>query len=71
MYRPKISTNICKLINSVHTECNADLSDRGTPHALLAISLTGVVPMQFAPCYCASKHGVIGFTRSMQVLYKT
>ncbi|KAK3724036.1 hypothetical protein QZH41_020317, partial [Actinostola sp. cb2023] len=28
-------------------------------------SLGGLVPMSFTPVYCASKHGVIGFTRSI------
>ena len=30
-------------------------------------SLGGLVPMPFAPAYCASKHGVVGFTRSVKV----
>ena len=30
-------------------------------------SMGGLVPMSFAPAYCASKHGVVGFTRSMKV----
>ena len=25
----------------------------------------GLVPSPMTPCYCASKHGVVGFTRSM------
>eukprot|EP00731_Ephydatia_muelleri_P021078 Em0013g805a len=29
-------------------------------------SMGGLVPMSFSPAYCASKHGVVGFTRSMK-----
>ena len=28
--------------------------------------MLGVVPMAFGPVYCASKHGVVGFSRSLQ-----
>ena len=31
-------------------------------------SMGGLVPMSFSPAYCASKHGVVGFTRSMKVV---
>ena len=31
----------------------------------------GVVPAADAPVYCASKHGVVGFTRSMTVCAHT
>ena len=31
-------------------------------------SMGGLVPMSFSPVYCASKHGVVGFTRSMKVV---
>ncbi|XP_054845467.1 15-hydroxyprostaglandin dehydrogenase [NAD(+)] isoform X2 [Eublepharis macularius] len=30
-------------------------------------SLAGLMPVPYQPVYCASKHGVIGFTRSMAV----
>ena len=29
--------------------------------------IVGIFPMPFAPSYCASKHGIVGFTRSMTV----
>ena len=28
--------------------------------------ILGIVPMSWAPGYCASKHGVVGFSRSLQ-----
>jgi NAD(P)-dependent dehydrogenase (short-subunit alcohol dehydrogenase family) len=28
-------------------------------------SMGGILPMSYAPNYCASKHGIVGFTRSM------
>jgi len=31
------------------------------------VFLLGIVPMLYAPTYCASKHGVVGFSRSMKV----
>ena len=34
----------------------------------LCFVCAGIVPMQYAPTYCASKHGVVGFSRSMKVL---
>ena len=32
-------------------------------------SMGGLVPMPYGPAYCASKHGVVGFTRSMKVVH--
>ncbi|XP_077158564.1 15-hydroxyprostaglandin dehydrogenase [NAD(+)] isoform X2 [Paroedura picta] len=34
-------------------------------------SLAGLMPAPFQPVYCASKHGVIGFTRSLAIISKT
>lgn len=33
-------------------------------------SLAGLMPVPFQPVYCASKHGVIGFTRSVAMVSK-
>ena len=33
----------------------------------LYTNIVGIFPMSFAPNYCASKHGIVGFTRSMTV----
>ena len=33
---------------------------------MLIRHILGVVPMSWAPGYCASKHGVVGFSRSLQ-----
>lgn len=32
---------------------------------IMLVSLLGLIPAPHTPCYGASKHGVVGFTRSM------
>lgn len=42
------------------------------PSVLLCVHvyIVGILPMPYAPNYCASKHGIVGFTRSMTVSYR-
>ena len=35
-------------------------------HNTLSFVISGIEPVKMVPAYCASKHGVVGFTRSLK-----
>uniref|UniRef100_A0A182PIK4 Alcohol dehydrogenase n=1 Tax=Anopheles epiroticus TaxID=199890 RepID=A0A182PIK4_9DIPT len=64
-----IGVNLTAVINSCFIAMNLMSRAKGGKGGVIVnvASTAGIEPIPFLPIYCASKHGIIGFTRSLGI----
>jgi NAD(P)-dependent dehydrogenase (short-subunit alcohol dehydrogenase family) len=66
-WKKMIAVNMVAMMESTHLAVEFMSHARGGRGGMVinVASMGGILPMSYAPNYCASKHGIVGFTRSM------
>ena len=72
-WRKMIDINLVAVIEGTYLGVEFMSTDKGHRggDVINIASMGGLLPMSFSPAYCASKHGVVGFTRSMKDVLAT
>ncbi|XP_065834547.1 15-hydroxyprostaglandin dehydrogenase [NAD(+)]-like [Oscarella lobularis] len=63
-WKSTIDTNLSAVIDGTYLAIE-HMASRGGGVVINVASMGGLIPMSVSPVYCAAKHGVLGFTKSV------